>query len=120
VHVVGRDNPGVDAERCAGAHLSNGLAQEVDLHHQEMRVAVTKVHREEEGSTRNPIAAIVEHARIMLVIGSRRNALPLFRPTPADTAPADRAGKRLEAGETQRGVARSYNVPQSMISRLAL
>jgi DNA invertase Pin-like site-specific DNA recombinase len=28
------------------------------------------------------------------------------------------ARKRLEAGETQRGVARSYNVSQSTISRL--
>jgi hypothetical protein len=27
-------------------------------------------------------------------------------------------GKRLEAGETQRSVARSYNVSQSTISRL--
>lgn len=44
VHVVGQDDPGVDAEGCAGAHPSNGLAQDVDLHHQEMRVAVTKVH----------------------------------------------------------------------------
>jgi hypothetical protein len=81
VHVVGQDDPGVDAERCAGTHLSNGLVQDVDLHHQEMRVAVTKVHGEEEGSTRNPITAIVRHPRIMLSIGSRRNALPLFRPT---------------------------------------
>jgi hypothetical protein len=28
-------------------------------------------------------------------------------------------GKRVEAGETQRSVARSYNVSQSTISRLA-
>jgi DNA invertase Pin-like site-specific DNA recombinase len=30
------------------------------------------------------------------------------------------ARKRLEAGETQRSVARSYNVSQSTISRLAV
>ncbi|MBV9084724.1 MAG: helix-turn-helix domain-containing protein [Acidobacteriaceae bacterium] len=30
------------------------------------------------------------------------------------------ARKRLEVGETQRGVARSYNVSQATISRLAV
>jgi hypothetical protein len=49
VHVVGKDDPGVDVEGSAGAHLSNRVAQRVDPRHQQIRLAVEQVDREEKG-----------------------------------------------------------------------
>jgi hypothetical protein len=41
-----------------GANLPNRVAQCVDVRHQQIRTAVEEVHREEEDSSRNPVAAI--------------------------------------------------------------
>jgi hypothetical protein len=73
--MIGKDDPGVDAEGCAGAHPANRVAQYVDLRHQQIRIAVEQVHRKEEGSARNPIAAIIWHARNMPELAEGRNAL---------------------------------------------
>jgi len=74
------DNPGVDAEGGAegptGAHPANRVAQYIDLRHQQIRTGVAQVHRKEEGSARNPIAAITRHTRSMPDLSKRRNALP--------------------------------------------
>ena len=75
MHMIGKDDPGVEAEGCAGAHPANRVAQEVDLRDQQVRTAVEQVHRKEEGSARNPIAAIIRHARNMPEQSVRRNAL---------------------------------------------
>jgi hypothetical protein len=75
VHVVGKDDPGVDMERCTGAHLPNRVAQCVDARHQQIRPTVKKVHGKEERSTRSPIAAIVRHVGSKLDLRYRRNAL---------------------------------------------
>jgi hypothetical protein len=61
--VIGKDNPGVDMERCACAHLPDGVAQRIDARHQQVRPTVEQVHCKEERSTRNPIAAIIRYAR---------------------------------------------------------
>jgi hypothetical protein len=64
----------------ADAHLPNRVPQRVDLRHQQVRPAVEQVHREEERSTRNPVAATVRHEGRMsrLGYGGMRCA---FRPT---------------------------------------
>jgi hypothetical protein len=59
MHMIGEDNPGVDAEGRAGAHPANRVAQYVDLRHQQIRTGIAQVHCKEEGSARNPIAAII-------------------------------------------------------------
>ena len=43
-------------------HLPNNVPQQVNLRHQQVWATVEQVDREEERSTRNPIAAIVRHA----------------------------------------------------------
>jgi hypothetical protein len=50
--MIGKDDPGVDAARCAGTHPTNRVAQYVDLRHQQIRSAVEQVHRKEEDSGR--------------------------------------------------------------------
>jgi len=79
VHMVGKDDPGIDMERRAGAHSPHRVAQFVDMRHQQVGAPVKQVHRKAERSTRIPIAAILRHARSMPGLGKRRNALPLFR-----------------------------------------
>jgi hypothetical protein len=44
--------------------------------HQQIRAAVAQVHRKEECSARNPIAAIIQHTGSMPELPERRNALP--------------------------------------------
>ncbi len=73
--MIGEDNPGVDAEGRAGAHPANRIAQYVDLRHQQIRTGVAQVHCKEEGSARNPIAAIIRHTGSMPEPSERRNAL---------------------------------------------
>jgi hypothetical protein len=75
VHVVGKDVPGVNIERCTGTHLPDRVAQRVDARHQQVRPTVKQVHCKEERSTRNPIAAIVRHVGSMPDLRYRRNAL---------------------------------------------
>jgi hypothetical protein len=75
MHVIGKDNPGVDAKGCAGAHPANRVAQYLDLRHEQIRTTVEQVHRKEESSARNPIAAIIRHAESMPELSERRNAL---------------------------------------------
>jgi hypothetical protein len=81
VHVVGKDDPSDDMEWRTGAHLPNRIAQSADSRHQQVRPPVKEVHCKEEGSSWNPIAAIVRHERSMPGLAERRNTLPLFRPT---------------------------------------
>jgi hypothetical protein len=75
MHIIGEDNPGADAEGRAGAHLANRVAQYVDLRHQQIRTEVAQVHCKEEGSVRNPIAAITRHTGSTPELSERRNAL---------------------------------------------
>jgi hypothetical protein len=51
------------------------LMQYVDLRHQQTRTGSRKVHCKEEGSARNPIAAIIRHTGSMIELSERRNAL---------------------------------------------
>jgi hypothetical protein len=71
----------------AHAHLPNRVAQSIDSRHQQVRPPVKQVHCKEEGSSWNPIAAVVRHERSMPGLAERRNALPLFRPTLAHMPP---------------------------------
>jgi hypothetical protein len=48
MHMIREDNPGVDAERRAGAHPANRVAQYVDLRHQQIRAGVAQVHCKDE------------------------------------------------------------------------
>jgi hypothetical protein len=75
VHVIGKDDPGIDMKRCTGTHLANRVAHRVDARHQQVRPTVKQVHCKEERSTRNPIAAIVHHVGSKLDLRYRRNAL---------------------------------------------
>ena len=75
MHMIGEDNPGIDAEGCTGAHPANRVAQYVDLHHQQIRTGVAQVHCKEEGSARNPIAAIIQHTGNMPELSERRKAV---------------------------------------------
>jgi hypothetical protein len=61
--MIGKDDPGIDAEGCVGAHPGNRLEQDVSLRPQQIQPAVEQVYGKEEGSTRNPIAAMIRHAR---------------------------------------------------------
>jgi len=65
MEMIGKDDPGVDAEGPLGAHSANDIAQSVNPRDQQIRAAVEQVHGKEEGSARNPIAAIVRHATNM-------------------------------------------------------
>jgi len=65
MHVFGEDDSGIDAKRHAGAHPSNRVAQRVNLRYQQTQALVEQVHREEERSARNPIAAILRHSAII-------------------------------------------------------
>ena len=47
----------------------------VDLRHQQIRTGVAQVHCKEEGSARNPIAAIIRHIGSMPELSERRKAL---------------------------------------------
>jgi hypothetical protein len=76
MHMIGEDNPSVDAEGRAGAHPANPVAQYVDLRHQQIRTGIAQVHCKEEGSARNPIAAIIRHTGSMPELSERRNAPP--------------------------------------------
>src|SRR5205814_2485789 len=74
MHMIGENNPGVDAEGRAGAHPTNRVAQ--------CRFAsptdpngVAQVHCKDEGAARNPIAAIIRHTGSMPELSERRNAL---------------------------------------------
>lgn len=54
VRVVGKDDPGVGAERCAGPHPPNGIPQRRFVSPTN-QTAVEQVYRKQEGSARNPI-----------------------------------------------------------------
>jgi hypothetical protein len=117
--MIGKDDPGVDAEGCAGAHSANRVAQYIDLRHQQIRMAVEQVHREEEGSTRNPIAAIIRHAGSMPQLWERRNALRFSTLRLLSPHQQKEAIKRRDQGnETLAEIARSYNVSPATISQL--
>jgi hypothetical protein len=75
VHVVGKHDPGVDAEWCTGADLLNRIPQRVDLCHQQIRPAVQQVRSEEECPTWDLIATIIRHDGSMPGFGERRKAL---------------------------------------------
>ena len=47
----------------------------VDLRHQQIRTGVAQVHCKEEGSARNPIAAITRHTGSTPELSERRKAL---------------------------------------------
>jgi hypothetical protein len=77
---VGKDDPGVDVERRVAPHLPNSVPQRLNLRHQQVWATVEQVDREEERSTRNPIAAIVRHAReYALENGAMRSLWQQFR-----------------------------------------
>jgi hypothetical protein len=44
MHVIGKDNPGVDAKRRTAACLPNRVPQCLDLCHQQVGTAVEQVH----------------------------------------------------------------------------
>jgi hypothetical protein len=73
--VIGKHDPSVDVERCAGAHSPDRIPQRADLCHQQIRPAVEQVRREEECPARDPIATII-HEGSMPGVGGR---LPLLR-----------------------------------------
>jgi hypothetical protein len=73
--VVGEHDPGVDTKRSAGSHPPNGVAQRINVVHQQIRAPVQQIDREKEGSARDPVAAIVWHGRSMPGPVARRNAL---------------------------------------------
>src|SRR5437868_15275876 len=75
MHMIGEDNPSVDAKGRTGAHPANRVAQSVVLRHQQIRTGVAQVHCKEKGSARNPIAAIIRHTGSMPELSERRNAL---------------------------------------------
>ena len=84
--MVGKDDPGVDAEGRAEPHLPNSVPQCLNLRHQQVSATVEQVDREEEHSTRNPIAAIVRHAReYALEKGGMRPRFSLRLLKPAET-----------------------------------
>jgi hypothetical protein len=81
VHMIGEDNPGVDAEGRTGAQPANRVAQCVDLRHQQIRTGVAQVHCKKEGSARNPIAAMIQNTGSMPGKALRFSALCLLWPT---------------------------------------
>src|ERR1700730_561093 len=74
MQMIGEDNPGVDAERRAGAPgeprcATCRFASPTDPN------GVAQVHCKEEGSARNPIAAMTRHTRSTPDLSKRRKAL---------------------------------------------
>jgi hypothetical protein len=66
-------------EGCVVSHLPNSVPQRLNLRHQQVCATVEQVDREEERSTRNPIAAIVRHAKeYALGKGGMRSAFPPY------------------------------------------
>ncbi len=61
MHVIGKDDPGVDVEGCPNARPANRDAQYIDLLHQQIRTTVEQVDGEEVCSARNAVAAVVWH-----------------------------------------------------------
>jgi hypothetical protein len=57
------------------ARPANRVAQYVDMRHQQIRTGVAQVHCKEEGSARNPIAAIIRHTGSIPDLSKRRKAL---------------------------------------------
>ena len=76
MHMIRKDNPGVDAEGRAGAHPANRVAHYVDLRHQQIRTGVAQVHCKKEGPARNPIAAIIRHTGSAPELSEGRKAPP--------------------------------------------
>ena len=72
--MVGKDDPGTDAEGCVGTHPGNRLAQDVDLRQQQIRPAVEQIYGKE-SSPRNPIAAIIRHTGSMFELWVWQNTL---------------------------------------------
>ncbi len=58
----------------AAAHPASRVAQYVDLRHQQIRTGVAQFHCKEEGSARNPSAAILRHIGSIPELSERRNA----------------------------------------------
>lgn len=75
VQMIGKHDPSVDAKGGASSHSANRGAQLTDLGDQKIGAAVKQVHDEEEGSARNPIAAIIRHRASMPPPYERRNTL---------------------------------------------
>ena len=57
--MLSQDHPGIDMERRAAVRASHGVAEQGDFVDQQGVVAVEQVDREEIGSARNGVAAIV-------------------------------------------------------------
>src|SRR3984893_15979332 len=80
-------------------HLPNSVPQQVNLRHQQVWSTVEQVDREEECSTRNPIAAIVRHAREYALengYACSRDRRPVGKaPTPRREPKEDAAAVRL-------------------------
>lgn len=80
MHVIGKDNPGVDAEGCASARPANGVVQFINLLHQQIRTTVKQVHGEEVGHAWNAGAPVVRHGGNMpeLLKRRKRSAFPPY------------------------------------------
>ncbi len=101
----------------AGARLPDRVAQRIDSRHQQARPAVEQVHCKEEGSSWNPIAAVVRHDRSMPGLGERRNALPLFRPTVAGAGRPRRPFERVRGPDREVGELNNPNPAQQQDRR---
>jgi hypothetical protein len=75
VHVVRQDDPPVDTKWRLPAYLPYRLAQRLDVRDEQIGTTVEQVHRKEVRGARDPVAAVIRHARSMPEIGLRRNAL---------------------------------------------
>ena len=85
MHMVRQYDPGVDVEGRLPAHGAHCFAKRVDLRHQQAGAAVTQVHREEIGGTRDPIASVIRHRASMpedWTLGRAQGAPAALPPAP--------------------------------------
>ena len=82
MHVIGQHHPAIDMKRSRRTNLPHSRAQYFDLIDQQASPAFQQINGKEIRSTRNAIAAVVGHGRIlpepMSAYGGRRFAFPPY------------------------------------------
>lgn len=73
--VLGQHHPGVDAKGGPGARLADRVPQGVDVADQQIGTPIAQSHGKEEGSSRDPVAAIIRHGASMRPGEEGRNTL---------------------------------------------
>ncbi len=75
MHMLRQDHPRIDVKGRFCRNMANRVPQRLYLRDEKIAITVAQIDREEIGSSRNPVSAIVGHGAIMPRFASRRNRL---------------------------------------------